>query len=146
MNETGTASDLRPFKRPRARDWFWRPWYAKLWWSLILLSLLVGWTLPRDVLLAHEKAMWFVMVSVLNPYLVILGLGFGYFRAAWNYKYGSLIAPSDEEVWESYSEWEGRRHGNDPTDPTDCSWHWHPANPMSFHQRQLRMERMFGKR
>jgi hypothetical protein len=89
--------------------------------------------------------MWIIMVSVLNPYLVILGLGFGYFRAAWEYKSGPSIAPSDEEVWESYSEL-GLRHGNDPTDPADCSWHWHPANPMSFHQRQLRMERMFGKR
>ncbi|MGD6027738.1 hypothetical protein QUV00_22965, partial [Xanthomonas citri pv. citri] len=124
MDETGTASDLQPFKRPRARDWYWRPWYARLWWALIVLSLLLGWTLPRDVLLVHERAMWFVMVSVLNPYLVILGLGFGYFRAAWKYNYGQSIAPSDEEVWESYSEWQDLRHENDPTDPADCSWHW----------------------
>lgn len=140
MNETGTASDFQPFKSPRARDWFWQPWYSKLWWSLILVALVLGWTLPREVLLSHEEAMWFVMVSVLNPYLVIIGLGFGYFRASWRSKYGTMVAVSEEEVWESDCDWQGLRHGNNPADPSDPYWHQHPANPMSFFQRQQHAE------
>ncbi|AOF97231.1 hypothetical protein BSY17_26 [Sphingobium sp. RAC03] len=145
MNETGTASDLQPFKRPRARDWFWRPWYAKLWWSLIIFALVLGWTLPRDVLLAHEGAMWFIMVSVLNPYLVILGLGFGYFRAAWRYRYGPMVAVSEEEFPEGNRGGYGLRRGSNPTDPSDTYWHWHPANPRSLYQYKQRLDRILRK-
>ena len=31
-NETGASVTT---ERPRASDWLWRPWYAKLWWSAI---------------------------------------------------------------------------------------------------------------
>lgn len=24
-------------ERPRATDWLWRPWFAKLWWAVILI-------------------------------------------------------------------------------------------------------------
>jgi hypothetical protein len=108
--------------------------------------LILGFILPHDFLEAHEEIMWFVMVVVLNPYLFILGLGFGYFRAAWQYKYGPMRAPTEEEASQTYYKWQGLRHGNNPADPSDPYWHQHPANPMSVHQRHRRMERMFGKR
>lgn len=40
-----------PAPSPRAADWFWRPWYAKLYWALALLywiGLELMITMPYD--------------------------------------------------------------------------------------------------
>ena len=107
-------------ERPKMRDWLWHPWYAKLWLSLILLSLLAGYLLPHDLLRSHEGVATVAMVLVLNPYLFIGVLGFGYFRAAWSYKFGP-ITPVGDNDWERRS----LRWGDDPTNPGDPSWFWY---------------------
>ncbi|ANI79210.1 hypothetical protein [Sphingobium sp. EP60837] len=126
MDETDKAPNLEPLERPKIRDWFWRPWYAKLWIALILLVLLLGYVGPRDLLHSHEDAATLTMALVLNPYLFICGLGFGYFRAAWKHRFGPM-RPLTEDEWE----WHRRHRGNDPTDPGNSEWLWHPMNPMS---------------
>lgn len=126
MNGTDKSPIPEPLKRPLLRDWFWRPWYAKFWIAVILLVLLLGLFLRRDFLRSHEDVATLTMALVLNPYLFIGGLGFGYFRAAWRYRFGPM-RPLTEEEWELHR----RRRGNDPTDPGNPDWHWHPMNPMS---------------
>ena len=126
MNETGIASDLEPFKRPRARDWFWRPWYAKLWLLLAFNMLLISYLLPHDLLRNHNSVATIAMTVVLNPYLFFGILGYGYFRAAWKHRFDTVM-PLDNHEWE----WDDLRHRNDPSDPTDPNWYWHPMNPMS---------------
>lgn len=126
MDETGKVPNLEPLERPRIRDWFWRPWYAKLWIGLILLVLLLGYLLPRELFRSYEGVATLTMALVLNPYLFIGGLGFGYFRAAWKHRFGPMRPLTEDE-----REWHRRRRGNDPTDPGNPDWHWHPMNPMS---------------
>lgn len=115
-----------PLAWPLLRDWFWRPWYAKLWIALILLVLLLGYLIPHDLFRSHEGAATLTMALVLNPYLFIGGLGFGYFRAAWKHRFGPM-RPLTKDEWE----WHRLQGGNDPTDPSDPDWFWHPSNPMS---------------
>lgn len=126
MDEADNAPKLEPPERPRIRDWFWRPWYAKLWIALILLVLVLCYLLPRDLLRSHEAAATLTLALVLNPYLFVGGLGFGYFRATWKHRFGPM-RPLTEDEWE----WKRLRGGNDPTDPSDPDWSWHPSNPMS---------------
>lgn len=140
MDETDKAPDMEPLERPRICDWFWRPWYAKVWIVVILLVLVLGYMLPRDLLQSHEGVATLTMALALNPYLFIGILGFGYFRAAWRYRFGAMRPLTDDE-WE----WHRQRRGNDPTDPGNPDWFWHPSNPMSYRHRQRRLERARGK-
>jgi hypothetical protein len=124
MDEPDQSQNLEPLERPRIRDWFWRPWYAKLWIALILLVLLLGYVRPHDLLRSHEEAATLTMALVLNPYLFIGGLGFGYFRAAWRHSFG-LMTPVEED----YSERRRRRQRSDPNDPANPMWYWHRHRP-----------------
>lgn len=120
MDETDKATNLEPLDRPRIRDWFWRPWYAKVWIALILFVLLLGYLLPHDLLRSHESIATLAMALVLNPYLFIGVLGFGYFRAAWKYRFG-VMTPVEEDYWERRR----RRQRSDPNDPANPMWYWH---------------------
>lgn len=120
MHETDKALNLEPIGRPRIRDWFWRPWYAKLWIGLILLVLPLGYLIPRELLRSHEAVATLTMALVMNPYLFIGGLGFGYFRAAWRHQFGQMM-PVEEDEWE----WQRRSQLSDPSDPANPMWYWY---------------------
>jgi hypothetical protein len=120
MDEPGKSPIPQPLARPLLRDWFWRPWYSKLWIAIIFLVLLLGYLLPRDILRSHEGVATLSMALVLNPYLFIGGLGFGYFRAAWKYRFG-LMMPVEEDDWE----WQRRSQLSDPSDPANPMWYWY---------------------
>lgn len=69
---------------PRARDWFWRPWYAKLTWALTLLywiGLELMITIPYDQLNTYLANTMVLLISVFNPVTVIAVLGYGFLKA-----------------------------------------------------------------
>ena len=97
---------------PRAADWFWRPWYAKLYLALALLywiGLEFMITVPYDRLNIPLANTMVLLIFVFNPVTVIAVLGYGFLKAKvacgeW------VITPGPPS----------RRPGIDPyTDPSD---------------------------
>jgi hypothetical protein len=68
--------------RPRASDYFWKPWYAKLWWAAIPLYWAPAGGPTRIAWLAdfYESGYAVVTNIVFLPVTALLILGFGYFR------------------------------------------------------------------
>lgn len=69
---------------PRAADWFWRPWYAKLTWALTLLywvGLELMITIPFDQLNIYLVNTMVLLIFVFNPITVVAVLGYGFLKA-----------------------------------------------------------------
>ena len=69
---------------PRAADWFWRPWYAKLTWALTLLywiclELMI--TIPYDRLNIYLVNVMVLLIFVFNPITVVAVLGYSFLKA-----------------------------------------------------------------
>lgn len=66
---------------PRARDYFWRPWYAKAWWAGIPLYWLAIGDPTRPAFLNSfaNSGYAFIAGMFFMPVPAILILGFGYF-------------------------------------------------------------------
>ncbi len=75
-------ADQLPPTPLRARDWLWRPWYAKLWWAAILLYWLPAGGPTRIDALADFYQSRYASISnlVFLPVTALLVLGFGYLR------------------------------------------------------------------
>lgn len=69
-------------KRPRIRDYFWRPWYAKAWWLAIPVYWLpAGGPTRINALAGFYESGWALLPNILFlPITALLLLGFGYFR------------------------------------------------------------------
>ncbi|MCW6536060.1 hypothetical protein [Sphingomonas lycopersici] len=103
---------------PRASEWLWRPWYAKLWWALTLLYWLglEGLMLvPAD----HPIFRWFGLIEfgvlIFNPLTVLAVLGRGYMRAKvargdWVVTSGSIS---------EFEDWKQRERRSAETNPAD---------------------------
>ncbi|MHA6767755.1 hypothetical protein ACX376_10550 [Sphingobium ummariense] len=75
---------LAPAPSPRAADWFWRPWYAKLYWALALLywiGLELMITMPFDQLNIYLVNTMVLLIFVFNPITVVAVLGYGFLKA-----------------------------------------------------------------
>ncbi|MFD2429651.1 hypothetical protein ACFSUK_18940 [Sphingobium scionense] len=73
-----------PAPSPRAADWFWRPWYAKLTWALTLLywvGLELMITIPFDQLNIYLVNIMMLLIFVFNPITVVAVLGYGFLKA-----------------------------------------------------------------
>lgn len=68
--------------RPRAVDWLWRPWYAKLWWAAIPIYWLpAGSPFGIDFLADfYTSSIGIYLDLVFLPVTVLVVLGFGYAR------------------------------------------------------------------
>ncbi|WP_459666780.1 hypothetical protein [Novosphingobium sp. 11B] len=69
---------------PRAADWFWHPWYAKLYLALALLywiGLELMITIPYDRLNIYLVNTMVLVIFVFNPVTVIAALGYGFLKA-----------------------------------------------------------------
>lgn len=136
MTDPSTAIDehLDTALRPRARDWFWHPWYAKLWWGVAGM-IWIGSFLPLPQLILSEHSYLVAAALFLCcPYLIIFCLGFGYFTRAWKYRWSSDPVGRSGGSEEARFVTEKRyplSGGMDPTNPNDSDWFWHPSNPMS---------------
>ncbi|QHD66463.1 hypothetical protein GS397_04825 [Sphingobium yanoikuyae] len=83
VNHVEPAEEAPP-PSPRAADWFWRPWYAKLYLALAVLywiGLELMITLPYDqwnIPLANTMVL---LIFVFNPVTVVAVLGYGFLKA-----------------------------------------------------------------
>ncbi|RSU54836.1 hypothetical protein [Sphingobium yanoikuyae] len=73
-----------PAPSPRAADWFWRPWYAKMTWALTLLywvglELMIA--IPFDQLNIYLVNIMVLQIFVFNPITVVAVLGYGFLKA-----------------------------------------------------------------
>jgi hypothetical protein len=67
---------------PRAADWLWKPWYAKLWWAAIPIYWLpAGAPLKIDFFVDfYSSSIAFYLNILFLPVTALIVLGFGYAR------------------------------------------------------------------
>lgn len=62
----------------RLSDWFWRPWYARLWWTAAgvfwIAAFLVSWLIP-SLLVPDRDLASFLLVMAFHPFTIIPALG-----------------------------------------------------------------------
>ena len=130
-NDTDRNSD-----ELRLRNWLWRPWYAKLWWSgvpVYWLGMLA--TLKLDALAEVYRSAAGGFLNVLFfPPIVAIVLSFGFLR----HWLASLPAHDPDEM-DDGGLWNSRRFGPsrmprqfDPPDPASGPlWVGNTLNPMN---------------
>jgi len=110
--------DLEMSARPKASEWLWRPWYAKLWWALTFIYWIClegSFLLSPDHISQTFVTMLMALVLAFNPLTVLGVLGYGFARAKiargdWVYTPG----PSPE-----FEEWRRRERREAETNPAD---------------------------
>ena len=69
---------------PRAADWFWRPWYAKLYWVTALLywiGLEIMIAIPYGRINTSVANTMVLLIFIFNPITVVAVLGYGFLKA-----------------------------------------------------------------
>jgi hypothetical protein len=68
---------------PRIFTWVWKPWYAKLWWSLtaIYWSVGIGALFIRSLAELYTSDVAYVLHVVFNPAFAFVLMSFGWARA-----------------------------------------------------------------
>lgn len=82
--ESTPEEAIPPAPSPRAVNWFWRPWYAKLIWTLTLLywiGLEGMLTVPFDQLNIYLVNTMVLLIFVFNPITVVAVLGYDFLKA-----------------------------------------------------------------
>lgn len=79
-NQTDVRAAGVTRQRSRARDYFWRPWYAKAWWLAIPVYWLpAGGPTRIDALAGFYESGWAILPNIVFiPITALLVLGFGY--------------------------------------------------------------------
>jgi hypothetical protein len=70
-------------QQPKAVDWLWHPWYAKLWWaaiSLYWIAATASLNIP-SIWAFFESAFAGYLNVLFFPFTAVLVLGFGFVRA-----------------------------------------------------------------
>jgi hypothetical protein len=108
--ETDPLTPVEGREEPRASDWLWRPWYAKLWWTAIPVYWLGAAASLKVAALAqfYETALAGYLNVLFYPLVALMVLGIGYLR--------EWMGPIDWSVREPYYR---RRTPNAFRDPTD---------------------------
>lgn len=106
-------SEIERSPSPRVADWFWQPWYAKLYLALMVaywigLEIMIAVPYERlNITLANTMVL---LIFVFNPITVAATLGYGFLKAK--------VACGE---WVMLSAPPSQRLLIDPyTDPFDC--------------------------
>ena len=84
VDQLDPTPEETPAPSPRAADWFWHPWYAKVTWTLTLLywvGLELMITIPFDKLNIYLVNTMVLLIFVFNPITVVAVLGYGFLKA-----------------------------------------------------------------
>ena len=139
-DKLGTANG-EAGKKLHLADFFWRPWYAKLWWTSALifwvLAAVVSWAFPGVGRSLPENAVNFLTLA-LHPFIIVPVLGFTF---AWAWRQSVVLPwdpgyeadPTEEDLDEDpYGAGRIGFH-HDPmsylSDPTDVRSPLNPVNP-----------------
>lgn len=123
-------------KELRLRNWLWRPWYAKLWWSgvpVYWLGMLATFKLDALADFYHSAAGGYLNIFFFPP-LVALVLSFGFFRQWLASLPTREIGEFDEEDLLARDRYgpSGMLREFDPLDPASGSlWIGSSINPLN---------------
>jgi hypothetical protein len=124
-NDTADAARVRP----RAYDYYWRPWYAKLWWILATalgLLLVTDATVVRFIPRSVEG--WQVFIALaLHPGLIVPVLGFNFARDWINYL--SVCDPHEMDADDGFDDLSSPLNQLDPFDPRFNALPNNPGSP-----------------
>lgn len=131
---------------PRASDWLWRPWYAKLWWISIAIfwtgALVVPWVDVPGI--PAEGGYLDYVAMILHPQVALPVLGFGFVRKWLDFQ---LSRPNESDVPEDLLDGDGRMGSHRPrsylTDPFDPRSIANSINPVSRQWRDRHVRRKF---
>lgn len=116
---------------PRAADWIWRPWYAKLYWAFAAFYwcvFLVSWTwrLFPDFFGSVSGA---YLNLAFHPFTILIVLGFGFLRAFFSTADWEWVEPTHEEMFSKRSVGGLSDPYSDPADPrSGMLWVGSPKN------------------
>lgn len=125
-SETSDDDAARPTARPRESYWLWRPWYAKLWWGMML----VYWTgrLVSFYVVALDEFYTSALAGFLNilfyPLVALMVLGVGFAREWFVWSDWEFVEPTQEELFPRRSISGLRDPYSDPLDPRSGALHW----------------------
>jgi hypothetical protein len=117
--------------KPRARDWLWRPVYAKAWW----VGVSVYWGGAAVSLKVPALADFYAsaLAGFLNiafyPVVALMLLGLGYFRAWFAWNDWVWVEPTHDQLFPKRSVGGFRDPMADPLDPRSPS-HWRYLDDM----------------
>lgn len=119
-----TDQPMLTIERPRLSNWAWRPWYAKLWWSLIAVywAGAIGALLFGTLREFYGSDLAGFLNIALYPVFALIILSIGWL-IAWK---GALEYAAEHPEIENRLGWErrpydfefGREHPLDPMNPS----------------------------
>lgn len=112
--------------RPRASAWLWRPWYAKLWWAVIVVYWAgkVGSFYSPALDEFYTSALAGFLNIAFFPPLALMLLGLGYARAWFEWSDWEFVEPTHEQMFPKRSVGGMRDPYADPLDPRSGPRHW----------------------
>ncbi|WP_157220937.1 hypothetical protein [Flavisphingomonas formosensis] len=112
-------------ERPRASQWLWRPWYAKLWWAGAALYWTgkIGSYWSPIVDNFYTTALAGYLNVLFYPLTALMVLGVGFIHAWMDYRGLEWEPPADEQQFSKRSVGGFRDPIADPLDPRSPS-HW----------------------
>lgn len=117
--------------RPRASDWLWRPWYAKLWCTCIAIyctgKLGSYWSPALDEI--YMTALAGYLNVILYPLTALMLLGVGFVHAWIDYMGLEWGPPTHDQLFPKRSAGGLRDPYSDPLDPKSGMLHWRHFHP-----------------
>lgn len=115
-------------ERPRISDWVWKPWYARLWWSLTAIYWSVGALgfVYRPILELYMTDVAYLLHVVFYPVFAFVLMAFGWARAWMD---AMDLAEAHPEALNKL----GWRRSHEPESFHERSRRefWDPSNPFS---------------
>ena len=125
-------------KRFRLSAWFWKPWYAKLWWLCAVVFWPIAEFAPREAN-PFNSTIGSLMMLALHPFAL---LWYGFSRALWRWR-AQLAFPSEPNgnTDAALNDGDDGRYGSGGigfhrpvpmhylSDPTDIRSPMNPLNP-----------------
>ena len=111
--------------RPKASDWLWRPWYARLWWAVIGIYWAgnVGSIYSPVLDQFYSSALAGFLNVAFFPPLALMVLGLGFAREWFEWSDWEFVEPTHEQMFPKRSVGGMRDPASDPLDPRS-GLHW----------------------
>lgn len=125
-NENNEAQVTVGAVRPKAANWLWCPWYAKLWWA----GIVAYWAGKGGAMYSPTLDTFYtsVLAGFLNilffPPLALMVLGLGFARAWFVWSDWEFVEPTHEQMFPKRSVGGMRDPYADPLDPRSGALHW----------------------
>ena len=121
-----SEADAHANERPRASDWLWRPWFAKLWWAVITVYWMGMAASLKISLLAefYSSALAGFLNVFFFPPLALMVLGLGFARAWFEWSDWEFVEPTHEQMFPKRSVGGMRDPCADPLDHRSGPRHW----------------------